>query len=156
MALDGCDMPEQSSLTLKDQLLGSAAAGSPQGEAEGSAGVAPPSGPTADAGHPSPADAVSPDKKQKRRKRKHGKQKRRPAACTGAPRGPPDDPDDLLTPAQLGGWLGFTESGLAKLRVRGGAGPKFIKIGSAVRYRRRDVLLYLDQQTAASTSDQPE
>jgi hypothetical protein len=88
-----------------------------------------------------PQDAVSPDKKQKRR----------PSVCTGAPRGPPHA-DDLLTPAQLGGWLGFTESGLAKLRLDGG-GPKFIKIRGAVRYRRRDVLLYLDQETVATTAE---
>lgn len=58
---------------------------------------------------------------------------------------------DLLTPAQLGEYLGLTVGALAQMRYRGN-GPKFIKLGGKqVRYRESDVQAWLDQQTRDRT-----
>jgi hypothetical protein len=76
---------------------------------------------------------------------------RRQRVRTGPTRGPPGDLDDLLTPAELAEWFRCSESGLAKMRLRGD-GPRFTKVGAAVRYRRRDVIHFLDLKATTSTS----
>lgn len=50
--------------------------------------------------------------------------------------------------------LNVTEGYLAKLRLTGD-GPRFTKIGRAVRYDPRDVQVWLDARKANSTSEQP-
>jgi hypothetical protein len=50
--------------------------------------------------------------------------------------------DDLLEPAELARLLKRPEGWLAKRRAAGG-GPRFLKVGGAVRYRRRDVDAWL-------------
>ncbi|MFB2714658.1 helix-turn-helix transcriptional regulator [Marinobacter shengliensis] len=42
---------------------------------------------------------------------------------------------------------------LEQQRYRG-VGPKFIKVGKLVRYRKSDLIEYLDQQTRTATSHQ--
>ena len=37
-------------------------------------------------------------------------------------------------------------------RLRG-RGPRFVKVGSLVRYRRRDILAYIESNTVRSTSE---
>lgn len=61
-------------------------------------------------------------------------------------------PDDLLPTKAVAEWLGvsiqFLEIGRHK-----GYGPKFVRIGPArIRYRRSDVLAWLEERTFASTS----
>ena len=74
---------------------------------------------------------------------------RRAASLIAAGEGPADD---LLTTEALAEWLGtstqFLEIGRCKEY-----GPRFIKIGSRVRYRRSDVLAWLDERTRARTGE---
>lgn len=61
------------------------------------------------------------------------------------------DPDALLTEAQAADFLSISMRTLQAWRVRGG-GPAFIRAGRAIRYRRRDLLDWIDANTATSTS----
>jgi len=58
----------------------------------------------------------------------------------------------LLTEAQVADRLAISPRTLQMWRYKGG-GPRYIKIGSAVRYRPMDVDSWLERQTRASTSD---
>lgn len=60
-------------------------------------------------------------------------------------------PDDFLDESQLCDWLGLTRAWARKKRLVGD-GPKFIKFGNLVRYRRADVQAWLDANTYASTT----
>ena len=61
-------------------------------------------------------------------------------------------PDDLLSTRDLAAWLGVSTQFLEIGRHRS-YGPKFVKIGPArIRYRRADVLAWLEERTFASTS----
>ena len=63
------------------------------------------------------------------------------------------DPDTLLTEGQLAERLGFTRRALQQWRITG-QGPRFVRISArAIRYRWRDVLVWLDEHTRTSTSD---
>lgn len=48
-------------------------------------------------------------------------------------------------------YLGMSRSWISKTRLTG-KGPKFIKVGGAVRYRYEDLDAYLEQQERISTS----
>lgn len=61
--------------------------------------------------------------------------------------------DDLLEPAEVAEILHKTEAGLAQWRYQG-KGPKYIKVGSRVLYRRNDIRGFLDRCTVV-TSDSP-
>jgi predicted DNA-binding transcriptional regulator AlpA len=63
---------------------------------------------------------------------------------------PPVEP--LLNTTQAAVVLGFNPSFLAKARLTG-AGPRFLKIGRAVRYRRSDIDAWLADKGRMSTSD---
>ena len=64
--------------------------------------------------------------------------------------------DDLLTTRDVAEWLGVSIQFLEIGRHRG-YGPKFVRIGPArIRYRRADVLAWLEQRTFASTSQYAE
>lgn len=64
------------------------------------------------------------------------------------------DPD-LLTNEEAAALIGIKPNTLEIWRVRG-KGPKFIKLGESkqapIRYRRSDVLAWLEAQTCRSTS----
>ena len=60
--------------------------------------------------------------------------------------------DILYEVTYVADWLRVKPKRLDDWRWKG-LGPKFIKIGSLVRYRHRDVLAFLDAQTRTSTSD---
>jgi predicted DNA-binding transcriptional regulator AlpA len=68
------------------------------------------------------------------------------AATSGA------DPDTLHTEVQAADFLNLSIRTLQSWRVKG-SGPKFIRAGRAVRYRRRDLLEWMDENTAASTTE---
>ncbi len=57
----------------------------------------------------------------------------------------------LMTVREAARFLRISESCLNKWRLTG-EGPPFIKLGAAVRYRRRDVEAWIDEQTRTSTS----
>jgi len=57
----------------------------------------------------------------------------------------------LLTPKQAAAYLNLAVSSLAKWRVDG-VGPRFIKMGSAVRYRRTDLDDWVHARVQSSTS----
>ncbi len=60
--------------------------------------------------------------------------------------------DEFETPEEVSHRLRRPESWLAKARVTG-VGPKFVKIGGAIRYRRSDVDVWLCDCTQTSTRD---
>ncbi len=67
----------------------------------------------------------------------------------------PNDPDALLTENQAVLLLNLSARTLQSWRLRGG-GPKFVKAGRAVRYRRSDLLDWIDKGTIENTSQNPE
>lgn len=62
------------------------------------------------------------------------------------------DPDELLGTPEFAAWVGISPGWARIMRLRGG-GPKFVKVGSAVRYRRGDVLAWLESRTFSATNE---
>jgi predicted DNA-binding transcriptional regulator AlpA len=60
--------------------------------------------------------------------------------------------DPLLQPAQVAKLLGVSLSWLAKSRLTG-TGPRFVKIGRAVRYAMSAVREYILSRQRSSTSE---
>lgn len=58
----------------------------------------------------------------------------------------------LLPEDAVANELGVSARTLQSWRVIGG-GPRFIKVGRSVRYRRRDLDAYLEARTVGSTSE---
>jgi len=63
--------------------------------------------------------------------------------------------DAWLTPPDLAREMNVALLTLADWRVKG-IGPKFAKVGRLVRYRRSDVLAWLDSRTVQSTAQADE
>ncbi|MCK6433196.1 MAG: helix-turn-helix domain-containing protein [Burkholderiaceae bacterium] len=63
--------------------------------------------------------------------------------------------EDFIDEVQLCDWLGLSLHWARKKRVVGG-GPKFVKFGKFVRYRRADVQAWLDRNTFVSTTRRAE
>jgi hypothetical protein len=63
----------------------------------------------------------------------------------------PVDPDVLLNERQAAILLGHPVRTLQAWRYRGG-GPKFVKASRSVRYRRRDLLAWIEAATLENTS----
>jgi predicted DNA-binding transcriptional regulator AlpA len=59
---------------------------------------------------------------------------------------------EIFDTQTLANITGQSESRFEKLRLRGG-GPAYLKLGKSVRYRRADVLQWLNAQVARSTSE---
>jgi excisionase family DNA binding protein len=66
-------------------------------------------------------------------------------------RGPPVDP--LLTVQEVAEVLRCSVSAMNKWRLIG-SGPRFVYVGTRVRYRRADVLAYVAARTRTSTSSE--
>lgn len=64
----------------------------------------------------------------------------------------PMHPSALLTEVQVGEVLNISIRTLQAWRLRGG-GPRFAKLGSAVRYRNDALAAFIDECTISSTSD---
>jgi predicted DNA-binding transcriptional regulator AlpA len=60
--------------------------------------------------------------------------------------------DRLFIPAETANLLGLSLSWLAKARLRGD-GPRYVKIGRAVRYPESAIRDYLRARTRTSTSE---
>jgi excisionase family DNA binding protein len=52
-------------------------------------------------------------------------------------------PTDLLSPSELAGYLGVPVKTIYQWHHRG-SGPRYLKVGRHVRYRRSDVELWLE------------
>lgn len=59
---------------------------------------------------------------------------------------------NLLDTEQAAAHIGFAPNSLEKMRTYG-TGPKFVKIGRAVRYRPEDLAEYIDARVRTSTSE---
>jgi predicted DNA-binding transcriptional regulator AlpA len=62
---------------------------------------------------------------------------------------PHPDSDTLLTETQVSEILNLSIRTLQMWRVRR-AGPKYVQVGRAVRYRRRDLIAWIDANTIGS------
>jgi len=62
------------------------------------------------------------------------------------------DPDAALNETQAAEFLGVSVRTLQAWRVRGG-GPLYCKIGRAVRYQRRALVCFQQENTVSSTSE---
>lgn len=62
--------------------------------------------------------------------------------------------DQLIDQLAMCRMLGITTKTAETWRVRG-RGPRFIKVGSLVRYRKADIQAWLTSRTASSTSEVP-
>ena len=60
---------------------------------------------------------------------------------------------ELLNEGQAAGWLGLKVTTLRRWRYSGD-GPRFIKIGAAVRYDPADLQEFIEAGRRSSTSDQ--
>ena len=62
----------------------------------------------------------------------------------------PSDPAALLNEAQAGYLLGLSAFTLKRRRAEGGDVPRYVKLGGrAVRYRRLDVEMWIEQHAVA-------
>jgi len=65
----------------------------------------------------------------------------------------PDYLDRLMDEREAAGLLCYSVRALQNWRVRGG-GPRFVKVsGRSVRYRRRDLLAWIEERTRSNTSE---
>jgi len=68
----------------------------------------------------------------------------------------PDDPDHLdrlMDEREAAEFLGYSVRALQNWRVRGG-GPRFVKVsGRSVRYRRRDLIIWIEERTVSNTTE---
>jgi len=69
---------------------------------------------------------------------------------------PPDftaDPDRLLNEREAATFLGYTIRALQNWRLRGG-GPTYVKVSErSIRYRRRELMAWVEKRLRTSTSD---
>jgi Helix-turn-helix domain len=61
------------------------------------------------------------------------------------------DPDALLTEVQVAELFGLSVRTLQAWRVRV-AGPRFVQAGRAIRYRRRDLIDWVEANTMGPTA----
>lgn len=59
---------------------------------------------------------------------------------------------EMMTPTEVAKWLETSDRTLANWRSTG-IGPRFVKVGSNVRYRSGDVEAWLEARTVASTQE---
>jgi excisionase family DNA binding protein len=59
--------------------------------------------------------------------------------------------DEFWSSDYVAALVGLTRNTLEKWRVRG-QGPPFVKLGGRVRYRRSDVLAWIEENTKAATT----
>mgnify|MGYP003656607246 CR=1 FL=1 len=65
----------------------------------------------------------------------------------------PDYQDRLINEVEAADFLGYSIRALQNWRVRGG-GPRFVKVSArSIRYRRRDLMIWIDGLTVGSTSE---
>lgn len=66
----------------------------------------------------------------------------------------PDLLDRLCNEREAAGFLGYSVRALQNWRVRGG-GPRFVKVSArSIRYRRRDLIAWIEDHLRSHTSEQ--
>ena len=66
---------------------------------------------------------------------------------------PPEYLDQLLSEKHAAAFLGYTIRALQNWRLRGG-GPQYVKVSArSVRYRRRDLLAWVESKLQNNTSE---
>ncbi|MCK1417631.1 helix-turn-helix domain-containing protein [Bradyrhizobium sp. CW4] len=65
---------------------------------------------------------------------------------------PTKDPDALLREQEAADLLCLSIRTLQSWRIRS-AGPPFVQVGRAVRYRRRDLIAWIDANTCGRSSE---
>jgi predicted DNA-binding transcriptional regulator AlpA len=69
------------------------------------------------------------------------------------PKPDPDYLDRLITERDAADFLGYTMRALQNWRVRGG-GPVFVKVSNrSIRYRRRDLVAWIESKLADHTTN---
>jgi hypothetical protein len=68
------------------------------------------------------------------------------AQTPAEPAAPPAPPHEILTTREAAALLGVTPKGLEQMRAEG-RGPKFFRVGRAIRYRRSDLVVLRDPST---------
>ena len=63
-----------------------------------------------------------------------------------------DDPDTLLTGREAAALLRLSERTMERHRAAG-TGPRYVALGRAVRYRRGDLLDWIERAARQSTSE---
>jgi predicted DNA-binding transcriptional regulator AlpA len=64
----------------------------------------------------------------------------------------PDHLDCLIDESEAARFLGYTIRALQNWRIRGG-GPHFVKVSSrSIRYRRRDLIAWIEARLRSNTS----
>ncbi len=64
----------------------------------------------------------------------------------------PDHLERLITEHEAAAFIGYTVRALQNWRLRGG-GPRFVKVSArSVRYRRRDLIDWIEERLVASTT----
>lgn len=63
-------------------------------------------------------------------------------------------PKSVMTPTELSELIGVEEKTLANWRTAGKTGPRFVKVGNRILYRRATVERWLEALERASTSAQ--
>ena len=61
----------------------------------------------------------------------------------------PEDADALLTEAEASDLLGLSTRTLQAWRAQG-IGPRFVRAGRAIRYRRRDLIAWIERNSVSS------
>ena len=74
------------------------------------------------------------------------------ASAALIPANDPDYLDRLMNERGAAAYLGYTIRALQNWRLRGG-GPVYVKVSArSIRYRRRDLLAWIETKTQANTS----
>lgn len=67
----------------------------------------------------------------------------------------PDHLDRLLSESEAAKFIRYSKRSLQNWRVRGG-GPRYVRVSArSVRYRRRDLLAWIEARLRSNTSEQP-
>jgi excisionase family DNA binding protein len=75
------------------------------------------------------------------------------ASTMNTPASTPAAPSQVFTTVEAADYLKLSKATLNCWRVKGGKGPRFCKMGSAVRYRRADLDAWLESKLISSTSE---
>jgi excisionase family DNA binding protein len=58
---------------------------------------------------------------------------------------------ELMTTPAVAEWTGLSQVTLRRWRIAG-EGPRFVRLGRAVRYRREDIADFVERRTYSSTT----
>lgn len=62
------------------------------------------------------------------------------------------DPESLLMTSEAAEIVRLSQAHLEKMRIYG-TGPRFVRLGRAIRYRRADLMGWIEASLVASTSE---